>query len=342
MKKNSTVKELGEIELINIIEELVLDKTGKELIRDDSFFFTLENTNSNEKIVFNSDMLVSTTDIPEQMNFYQVGRKSVLMNISDLIVKGVNPRGIIISLGLSESTNLKEFKELMEGIIDYCVKLDLDYIGGDINKTQELIINPTVFGFHDTKTIIYRRGMKPNDYIVANGKFGLTGVGFDILLKKKGILQEFPKYKKSIMSILEPEDISNEALILSEKNLATASIDSSDGLAKSLTDLLHSNPNYGFEIDFDENLIDPEVFQYSQEFSIPLENLIFNGGEEFIHLFTINPDNYESALKAIQAKEGQIFKIGRVISEEKIYYILYGKKKELKSFGFEHFKQKNS
>jgi len=32
MKKNTTVKELGEIELINIIEELVLDKTGKELI----------------------------------------------------------------------------------------------------------------------------------------------------------------------------------------------------------------------------------------------------------------------------------------------------------------------
>lgn len=347
MKNKINLINLGESQIINLIEDMVFEKTGKKLIRDDSFFFSLDKKLSSQigkhlNLIFNTDMFVSTTDAPRQMSYYQIGRKAVLMNLSDLIVKGVKPRGIFISLGLSKDMELRNFKELMEGIIDYCMKWNIDYLGGDLNETKELIINPTIFGVNSGTKIIYRRGLKPGNYLITNGKFGLTGVGFDILLNKKGDLKEYSHYKRSIMSILEPKDLGKEAIILSEKNLATSSIDSSDGLAKSLTDLLHSNPNYGFEIDFDENLIDPEIFQYSQEFNIPIENLIFNGGEEFIHLFTINPNNYESALKAIQAKEGQIFKIGRVISEENIYYILDGKKKELKSFGFEHFKQKNS
>jgi thiamine monophosphate kinase len=65
---------------------------------------------------------------------------------------------------------------------------------------------------------------------------------------------------------------------------------------------------------------------------------VFNGGEEFIHLFTINPEKFDSALKVINANGGQIYKIGKVISEAKIYYLKESKKFELKSRGFEHFK----
>ncbi|TFG03143.1 MAG: hypothetical protein EU540_00305 [Promethearchaeota archaeon] len=142
------------------------------------------------------------------------------------------------------------------------------------------------------------------------------------------------------MSVLEPKDLGKEAIILSEKNLATTSIDSSDGLAKSLTDLLHSNPrkNIGFEILFNEELIDEEAFRYSEEFKISLENLVFNGGEEFIHIFTIDPNNYDSALKTIKSQKGQIFKIGEVIQENKIYYLNKSERIELKRSGFEHFK----
>jgi len=191
-----------------------------------------------------------------------------------------------------------------------------------------------------TKNIVFRKGIKVGDYLAANGKFGLTGVGFDILLKKKGNIIEFPSYKRSITSVLEPKDLGKEALILSKKNLVNASIDSSDGLAKSLTDLINSNQNLniGFEIGFNKELIDEDAFRYSEENNIPLENLVFHGGEEFIHIFTINPKNYDSAQKEIQSKGGQIFKIGRVISEKKIYYLYKGEKIELKSTGFEHFK----
>jgi len=337
MKNNLQIGKLGEKKLIKIIEDLVLKKSGKELLSDDSFFFDFKNKNLEGNIVLNSDMLVSTTDVLPQMNSYQIGRKSVIMNLSDLLVKGVKPRGLIISLGLPKELKKHEFIDLLNGIIDCSLKYDMDYIGGDLNETKELIISPTVFGFKKPSDIIYRRGVKVGDILVANNKFGLTGVGFNILLKKKGDLKDFHEYKRSIMSVLEPVISGNEAFILSEKILATASIDSSDGLYKSLKDLMISNPSLGFEIEFNDNLIDTEAINYSNEFNVSLEELVLNGGEEFIHLFTINPKDFNKAQKEIQSIGGHIFKIGKVISEVYVSISKEGEKKEIKNYGFEHF-----
>jgi len=340
MNNNLQIGNLGEIKIIKLIEELVLKKTGKELLRDDSFFFDFKNKNMDGTIVLNSDMLVSTTDVPFLMNSYQIGRKSVIMNVSDLLVKGVKPRGLIISFGLPEELKKHEFIDLLNGIIDCSMKFDMDYIGGDLNESKELIINPMVFGFKNPSTIIYRKGIKVGDILIANSKFGLTGVGFDIVLNKKGDLQDFPNYKRSIMSILEPQITGIEAFILSERKIATSSIDSSDGLSKSLQDLMLSNPNVGFELDFNRNLIDKEAFKYSNEFSVSLEELVLNGGEEFIHLFTLDPKDLTTAQNEIQSKDGQIFRIGKAISEENIFIVKEGERKEIKSYGFEHFSKK--
>lgn len=177
----------------------------------------------------------------------------------------------------------------------------------------------------------------PDDILTINKKFGLTGVGFDILLNRKGDFLNFPKYKRSIESVLEPDVEGGEALTLSERKLATSSIDSSDGLVKSLRDLMLSNQEVGFEINFDDNLIDTEAAMYSEEFNINLEDLIFNGGEEYIHLFTIKPEDFSNAKNSIQDKGGNIFEIGKVISEESIYITKENRRSELKSYGFEHF-----
>lgn len=337
MNNDPQIGNLGEIKLINLIKEIILKITGKALISDDSFFFDLRYEDSEGTLVLNSDMLVYGTDVPPQMNLYQVGRKSVIMNLSDLLVKGVKPRGIIISLGVPKKLKKKEFIELLRGIVDCAKKFNLDYIGGDINETREIIINPTVFGFNDPTRIIYRNGIRAEDTLVINNRFGLTGVGFDILLNKRKDIIDFPNYKRSIMSVLEPEISEIEAFTLSERRYATSSIDSSDGLSKSLIDLMISNPDLGFEIYFNDNLFDPEALKYSQEFNIPLENLILNGGEEFIHLFTINSNDLPEAKKVIQKRGGKIFDIGTVISEESIFIEKENKRSELKSYGFEHF-----
>ena len=338
MNENDIVSAIGELKLIHIIEDIILKKTGKELVRDDSFFFKIENRKDTYDLVLNSDMFNATTDAPIQMNFYQMGRKSVLMNISDLVVKGVKPEGIIVSLGLPEELKVLDFTRLMEGIVDYSKVWNLNYIGGDINSTSDLIINPTVFGFKKRNKIIYRKGVKPGNFVVINKKFGLTGVGFDIILNKKGRLEDFSKYEKAINSVLEPNEIGIEGILLADNELATGSIDSSDGLSKSLNDLMLSISDLGFEIEFDDRLIHPDALRYSREFPVSLEKLVFGAGEEFIHLFTIDRKNFEVAQKLVSSKGGKLIKVGKVIPEEKIYYLKEGKRIQLKNQGYEHFK----
>lgn len=335
MNKKDIVSAIGEVKLIHIIEDIILKKTGKELVRDDSFFFKIDDRK--DILVLNSDMFNATTDAPVQMNFYQMGRKSVLMNISDLVVKGVKPEGLIVSLGLPEELKVLDFINLIEGIVDYSKVWNLNYLGGDINSSNEIIINPTVFGFKKHNKIIFRKGVRPGNIIAINNKFGLTGIGFDIILNRKRPLEEFSKYKEAIKSVLEPNDLGIEGIILADNELATASIDSSDGLSKSLQDLQMSIPNLGFEIELGESLIHPDALQYSKEFPISLEKLVFSGGEEFIHLFTIERKNFKVAQKLIASKGGKLIKIGKVIPEEKIYFLKEGKRIELKDQGYEHF-----
>jgi thiamine-monophosphate kinase len=337
MHRNQTIDHLGENGLIELIEKIITLRTRKSLLRDDSFFFSLDEVKHLDYVVFNSDMLVSTTDVPKQMNYFQMGRKAVIMNLSDLIVKGVKPKGIIISLGLPKTLFINQFKDIIEGIVDVTQKWELDYIGGDINQSKELIINPTVFGFQNRENIIFRAGLNDGDLLVSNGKFGLTGVGFNILIKKKGKIEDYKKYEQAIKSVLEPHDVNKEAFILAENHLATASIDSSDGLAKSLLDLMISNPNKGFEINFNSELIASIASEYSEDFDIDLEELVFNGGEEFIHLFSIPPNKLKITKRLIEAKGGTIINIGKVISDKNIYLIKKEKREKLQCLGYEHF-----
>jgi len=338
MKQNENISFYGESGLIDLIDEVIYSKTGKRLRRDDSFFFKYKYQKEGKSLVLNTDMFNATTDAPKQMNFYQMGLKSVLMNLSDLVVKGVKPEGIIVSLGLPNDLPIVNFKRLIDGIVDYSNKWTLNYLGGDLNTSKEIIINPTVFGFKNPKEIIYRKGIKPGDVLAINNKFGLTGGGLDILLQKGANVKDFSKYREAINSVLEPNDLGKEAYLLANNKLATASIDSSDGLSKTLKDLALSNPNLGFEIDFSDNLIHEIAREYSKEFSISLEKLIFEGGEEFIHLFAIEPNDFVKAQRLVKSKGGRLFNVGKAISDEKIYFLKKGKRFELKNQGYEHFK----
>ena len=100
---------------------------------------------------------------------------------------------------------------------------------------------------------------------------------------------------------------------------------------------MRSNPNKGFEINFNSDLIASLALDYSKEFSINLEDLVFNGGEEFIHLFSVPPNKLEIAKRLIEAKGGTLINIGKVISDKNVYLIKKQKREKLQCFGYEHF-----
>ena len=95
----TNVGQLGEANLIRRLFR-ILGSWGNDLIGgpDDAVAFPAPSQPGMVS-VFKTDMLVGKTDVPHQMSMYQAGKKTVVMNASDLFAKGVPPKWAVVSLG---------------------------------------------------------------------------------------------------------------------------------------------------------------------------------------------------------------------------------------------------
>src|SRR5438876_11705100 len=63
-----------------------------------------------------TDMLVGSTDVPRGMTLGQAARKAVVATVSDFAAKGVQPRGLLVSLGIPPPVRLSRVKEIGAGL----------------------------------------------------------------------------------------------------------------------------------------------------------------------------------------------------------------------------------
>ncbi|MHA1820112.1 MAG: thiamine-phosphate kinase [Promethearchaeota archaeon] len=301
-------------------------------------------------IVANTDMLVSTTDIPPKMTLMQAGRKAVVMAVSDLLVKGAIPKWGLVSIGVPGILPLEEnygFKAIIRGIKKGFDLFNMSYLGGDLNETKEIIISVTIFGIADRDKVIRRAGARPGDIIVSTGKFGDTGCGFSILIEKvKDLLLDRDIEDSFIKAVVEPNTPQEYGPILSFHNWATASADSSDGVIKTINVICRSS-----KVDAvlkEEWLpIHKGVLDFCDHTGKDLWDVLFNAGEEFLHIFTIRADQYEIVKQFFSKLNKPLYKIGIIVpkhDDQKVNITLElkeGSKLDLSDYfsGYNHFKE---
>lgn len=325
------LKDIGEKKIIQLIQDTIPVEFNSILAkRDDAFYFQTFQRD----LLFNMDMLVGSTDVPNMMEGFHVGRKAIIMNISDLIVKGVKPEAIMISFGLPRELKLNYFKEILKGIKRVIQERDIKYLGGDVNESNDLIIDVTVIGYLEKK-VISRSGYGLGDVVAITGQFGFTGAGLHVILEHPELVKE-KKYSKFVKSVLEPRLEYKKILHIASQDGIIASIDSSDGLSSSLLDLMEVN-GMGFLID--ELEIPGCLDSFAKFHGIPVENLVFHGGEEYIGVFIVKKGEWEF-MKRFADQNGYWFKkIGNVQQIEKIHFKTKKSEglKEIRKRGFEHF-----
>ena len=326
----SLAKELRERKIIQLIINC-LDKMPNMPIPfgDDSAAIDL----GDEKvIVINTDMLVGKTDVPKTMTLWQAARKAVIMNISDLAAKGIQPLAILASIGISPNLTRGEINQIGNGLNSGAREYDSYIIGGDTNEASDLIINCVAIGTGDKRYFIKRSGAKSGDYVAVTGLFGKTSAGLKILMNNFSA----PKIKEQLIkSVLMPKARVKEGIALSQSQAATASIDVSDGLAWSLHELSLAS-NVGFNIDFIP--IAPEVETFANIHHLDPINLALYGGEEYELLVTIKPNLWTKAVDVIEAVGGSLIKIGLVTKKKKILFKSDEKTTPIEFRGWEHFK----
>jgi thiamine-monophosphate kinase len=278
-------------------------------------------------VVFKSDMLVASTDVPRSMKAWQVARKSIVSCMSDLAAKGISPYAVIISLGIPKSCELRYIKGLAEGFAIASNEFGVKIVGGDTNEACELVIDCSMIGFAAGK-VPTRGGAKPGDIVAISGRFGFAPAGLAILLRNAMTTSSVFR-KQALESALEPKPRQRFGLALAK--YFSSSIDSSDGLAISLYELASQS---GVDIVIDSIPAVESLDKFALENSLDPRELIFHGGEEYEIVATIPQTKLRQANLAARKARVCLHVIGRVQRGSGDVFV---RKKLLENRGYRHF-----
>jgi len=326
-----SVRDVGERGLIDLFSELI-EGFPREVLPfgDDAVGIPF----GDDVLVINTDMLVGRTDVPPGMSYWQAGRKAVVMNVSDVVAKGAKPVGAVFSLGFPRHTSTDEAVELVRGLNAGCREYEFYYLGGDTNECSDLVVSGTVFGLAKRNSVVSRRGANPGDVVAVTGPFGLTAMGLKILLED---LSADPQSKKlSLHAVYEPRARMREGIVLSERNVLSSCIDSSDGLAWSLYELSKMS-GVGFIID--SIPVPKEVQIFAESHGLDYVDLALYGGEEFELVVTVPSVKWNRAVDSVKVVGGTLYPIGTVTEGKDIVLRLPNQaEKRIDPRGFEHFR----
>ncbi len=263
------VSDIGEKELVKYI----ISKS-KEITPDDTAITRLGDTN----LISTCDMLIQSRHFPQNMSYFDMGFKSVTVNVSDLAAMGAEPFGFLLSIAIPKNMELEDFKEIIDGVLSACDYYSIPLIGGDTNEADEIIMSGTALGLCDDPMMMDTYSI--GDLIVVTGDLGLAALGFNLTVMDNIYVKR----------ALKPIARINEGILI-KKAGATAATDITDGLASELYTI--KKEGFGFMIY--ENLlgISNEYKGLANEFGLDYLDLVLHVGEDFELLFTISKDNLE-------------------------------------------------
>ncbi|WIW71504.1 thiamine-phosphate kinase [Anaerosinus gibii] len=281
------IKECGEFGLIDLIKEncIVEPKSVAVGIGDDAA--VLIPTHNMLQLV-SADMLVEGVHF--DLSFispFQLGYKSLAVNLSDIAAMGGIPKHVVLSIALPKKINVDFVKELYRGMKNIAQSFCVNIVGGDTVSTHDkIVINVTVLGEVEPEKLQKRNGAKPGDFIVVTGTLGDSAAGLDILLNKK---DNFDFAEPLIKAHLMPFPQVELGRIIAK--YASSMNDISDGLASEAKEIALAS-SVDVMLDAGKVPFSTELLQRANFFrKTPLEYALF-GGEDYQLLFTISKEKY--------------------------------------------------
>lgn len=328
-------RELTERKIIELIRECLDEMPGQYVPFGDDV--SAVNLHDGTLAILKTDMLVGKTDAPKQMSLWQAARKTVVMNVSDLAAKGVQPLAVLASLGLPRGLSKKDILQIGMGLNSGAREYGAYVIGGDTNESSDLIINCMLFGVVERRYFVGRWNARPGDILAVTGNFGGPSAGLKILIE--GLPSPSGIGERLVDSVLMPHARLREGLALSRAGVITASVDSSDGLAWSIHELSWAS-GVGFLL---ETLpISGEVKTFAELNRLDVKELCLYGGEEYELVVTVKPEAWNEAERVVREVGGSLIRVGVATEERKVRLRVGERELPVETRGWEHFRTLNS
>ena len=331
-------------------------------IGDDSAL-TNVNMDDNSYLVTSTDMLIQSSHFPKGMTYFQMGYKSVVVNVSDLASMGAENIGFLLNIAIPKDMLLDDFDDLICGVIRACDNYNIPLIGGDTNEANEIIISGTAIGQVDKDKALMKYGFEKGDLVCISDELGYAALGFELLsLKEKDQnlyqekIDEIKEIDSTIIDLallkaLKPEAKYDEGHILRDYNTEynrISATDITDGLASEFYEILNSDRKYSMLNDsnssdsyskgiriYEEKLpVEDEFKEIANILGLNYLDLFLHVGEDFEFLFTINNE-----LKDQLSREMNYYVIGEITGNDTVEIVLSnGQIEKISSRGYQHLK----
>jgi thiamine-monophosphate kinase len=233
-------------------------------------------------LVVTTDMLHETTDFPPGTTRYTAGWRAVGASLSDVAAMGAEPTAAVAAYA-APALDEVELDAFLDGAVDVCEGVGAEYVGGDLDTAAEFTVATTALG--ETDAPVRRRGASPGDAVCVTGSLGRTAAG----------LRAFAADdvdRGNELFRFQPRTDAGLALA----SHATAMMDSSDGLARSLHQLSEAS-DVGFEVSWDAIPVHPAVDDYAAD-AADRRQMATTVGEDFELVCTLPPTAVENARSA--------------------------------------------
>jgi len=171
----------------------------------------------------------------EWMSLAQIGRKAMLVNLSDAIAMNAQPQFALVTVSLPSRMSIEEIDELTQSLEKTAKEYGCEIIGGDTVAGEKLHLSITLIS--QSEQPLFRKGLEKGDYLAYTGVLGESKRDLERLFAGETINKD----SRFLEPVLQKEFIQKARPYLS------AGMDISDGLYCDTNKLLDAN-RYGFQI----------------------------------------------------------------------------------------------
>ncbi|GAA0206600.1 thiamine-phosphate kinase [Halobaculum roseum] len=235
--------------------------------------------------VLTTDMLHETTDFPAGVDRYTAGWRAVGASLSDVAAMGADAEAAVAAYGAPEF-DPGEVDDFVRGAREVCAAVDAEYVGGDLDRHDEFTVATTALG--ETDDPIRRGGADRGDAVCVTGALGRSAAAVRAF-------EDGDAERGNELFRFTPRVAAGVAL----RPYATAMMDSSDGLARSLHQLVEASDVSDLGMDITESYVpvDDAVREVFDDAEARREAALFFG-EDFELVFTLPSDAVDDAREA--------------------------------------------
>ena len=221
----------------------------------------------------------------EWMSMRQIGRKAMLVNLSDAIAMNAEPKYALVTLSLPKDITTNEIDELLATLENTAKEFGCEIIGGDTIAADKLHLSITIVS--ESKNPLKRATIKEGDLLAYTGVLGESKRDLEALMRGEKIAKNSRFYEPKLRA----------EFIKEAREHLNSGMDISDGLYCDTNKLLATQ---GFKMKILEEI----------------NSEIGTSGEEYEMLISFAPSELEKVEAIAQKLEVPLSVFAKVVKDE--------------------------